>query len=248
MKKFLFILFMLPCYAVGQQFLWSTHEIRRQLGSNVDIIPLSNVFDRVMDYYHFYDFYYDLTGFSKDGFNDFLKKDVKTANSIKWDSTMAFDEPAAFAFKGNNGQGSHIVVILTQKENIDLLVFSNDGGRGAILTSSKEKFDRWLSSFWDYGEGVSTYEEGRLSIQHRGWAVPPNIEDNGQQAGVVMVEVRVARDGRITFAQVSLEGTTLTDKALWDKCERAVRSARFNEMNEAPREQQGFIPFRFKLN
>ena len=99
----------------------------------------------------------------------------------------------------------------------------------------------------NYGEGGSGDGDIGLSIQDRGWAVPPDIEDNGQQAGVVMVEVRVARDGRITFARVSLKGTTLTDKALWDKCERAVRSARFNEIERAPREQRGLIPFRFRL-
>ncbi len=99
----------------------------------------------------------------------------------------------------------------------------------------------------NYGEGGSGDGDIGLSIQNRGWAVPPAIEDNGQQAGVVMVEVRVARDGRITFARVSLKGTTLTDKALWDKCERAVMNARFNEIERAPREQRGLIPFRFKL-
>ena len=99
----------------------------------------------------------------------------------------------------------------------------------------------------NYGEGGSGDGDVGLSIQNRGWAVAPDIEDNGQQAGVVMVEVRVGRDGRITFARVSLKGTTLTDKALWDKCERAVRSARFNEIENAPREQRGLIPFRFRL-
>ena len=99
----------------------------------------------------------------------------------------------------------------------------------------------------NYGEGGSGDGDIGLSIQNRGWAVAPNVEDNGQQAGVVMVEVRVALDGRITYARVSLKGTTLTDKVLWDKCEQAVRAARFNEIERAPREQRGLIPFRFRL-
>lgn len=99
----------------------------------------------------------------------------------------------------------------------------------------------------NYHERASGDGNVGLSIQNRGWAVPPDIEDNGQRAGVVMVEVRVARDGRITFARVSLEGTTINDKALWDECERAVRAVRFNEIERAPRDQRGLIPFRFKL-
>ncbi len=53
--------------------------------------------------------------------------------------------------------------------------------------------------------------------------------------------------GWITFARVSLEGTAITDKSLWDKCERAVRAALLNEIEQAPLEQRGPIPFRFKL-
>lgn len=80
-----------------------------------------------------------------------------------------------------------------------------------------------------------------------GVAVPPDIEDNGLHSGVVIVEVRVARDGRITFARVSSSGTTLTDKALWDQCERAVRSARFNKIERGPFEQRGLIPFQIEV-
>ncbi len=269
MEKLLPILFMLPCYAFGQQFLWSTMEPGKLKDTNVNLISINNVTEKVMDYFDFYDYYYDLTGFSREGFREFLKKDLKAANSIQWDPTMTFDEPTAFAFKTNDGQGSIIIVMLIQKENIDLILFSSNIRQGAKSANSveREKFTRWFSSFWNYGlvEGdkrggdqgnpvMLNYGDGGsgdgdvgLSIQNRGWAVPPDIEDKGLQAGVVMVDVRVARDGRITFARVSLRGTTLTDKALWDKCERAVRAARFNEIEGAPREQRGLIPFRFKM-
>ncbi|PPL02677.1 hypothetical protein [Parapedobacter indicus] len=268
MKALLPILFMLPCYAFGQQFLWSTMEPVELAETNVNLITIDDVNEKVMDYYDFYDYYYDLTGFSRDGFKAFLEKNTETANSIQWDPAMTFNKPTAFAFKANDGRGSLVIVMLIQKENIDLILFSSNLEQGAKSATSAErhKFTKWFSSFWDYGiadsgnqgsdqtdQLASNYEVGSgdgdvgLSVLNRGWAVPPDIEDNGQQAGVVMVEVRVARDGRITFARVSLRGTTLTDKALWDRCERAVRAARFNEIEGAPREQRGLIPFRFKL-
>jgi len=266
MKTLFHILLMLPCYAFGQQFLWSTTELK---DSSVNLVAINNVAQKVMDYYDFYEYYYDLTGFSRDGFKEFLKKNTETANAIQWDPTVTFDEPTAFAFKANDGRGSVVIVMLLQKENIDLILFSSNIEQGAKSANSFErpKFIKWFSSFWDYGiadngyqgddgldpltsnygEQVSGDGDVGLSVLSRGWAVPPDIEDNGQQAGVVMMEVRVARDGRITFARVGLRGTTLTDKVLWDKCERAVRAARFNEVEWAPDEQRGVIPFRFKL-
>jgi len=252
MKALLPILFMLPCYAFGQQFLWSTMEPVELAETNVNLITIDDVNEKVMDYYDFYDYYYDLTGFSRDGFKAFLEKNTETANSIQWDPAMTFNKPTAFAFKANDGRGSLVIVMLIQKENIDLILFSSNFEQGAKNATSAErhKFTKWFSSFWDYGladKGAEGDQDIGLSVQNRGWAVPPDIEDNGQQAGVVMVEVRVARDGRITFARVSLRGTTLTDKALWDRCERAVRAARFNEVEGAPREQRGLIPFRFRL-
>lgn len=269
MKTLFPILFLLPCYAFGQQFLWSTTEPAELKDSNGNLITINNVTEKVMGYYDFYDYYYDLTGFSRDGFKAFLEKNAETANSIQWDPNVTFDEPTAFAFKANYGRGSVVIVMFLQKANIDLILFSNNIEQGAKMATSAErhKFTNWLSSFWDYGladrgyqgddqrdslmlnyrEQVSGDGDVGLSIQNRGWAVPPDIEDNGQQAGVVIVEVRVACDGRITFARVSSRGTTITDKSLWDKCERAVRAARFNAVERAPREQRGLIPFRFRL-
>lgn len=269
MKTLFPILLMLPCYAFGQQLLWSTTEPKELKDASTNLITINNVAEKVMDYYDFYDYYYDLTGFSRDGFKAFLEKNAETANSIQWDPAITFDEPTAYAFKANDGRGSLVIVMLLQNDNVDLILFSNEVGQGAVSAHSveKEKFTKWLSSFWrygqaddssqgggiedplwsNYGEEVSADGDVGLSVQNRGWAVPPNIEDNGQKAGVVMVEVRVARDGRTTFARVSLKGTTLTDKALWDQCERAARAARFNEIEGAPREQRRLIPFRFKL-
>lgn len=158
--------------------------------------------------------------------NEPKKANAEQATAEKEESKPAINPNALYTGKRNNSTG-------------------RGDGTGAEGGNQGSNQGDPLAS--NYGEGGSGDGDIGLSIQNRGWAVPPNIEDNGQQAGVVMVEVRVARDGRITFARVSLKGTTLTDKALWDKCERAVRSARFNEIERAPREQRGLIPFRFKL-
>lgn len=158
--------------------------------------------------------------------NEPKKANAEEATVEKKDSKPAVNPNALYTGKRNNATGR---------------------GDGTGTTGGNQGSNQGDPLSPDYGEGGSGDGDIGLSIQNRGWAVPPDIEDNGQQAGVVMVEVRVARDGRITFARVSLRGTTLTDKALWDKCERAVRGARFNEIERAPREQRGLIPFRFRL-
>src|SRR3546814_451022 len=113
---------MLPCYAFGQQFLWSTTEPAELKDSNVNLIAINHVAEKVMEYYDFYEYYYDLTGFSRDGFNAFLEKNAETANAIQWDPTVTFDGPTAFAFKANYGRGSVVIVMLLQNDNIELAV------------------------------------------------------------------------------------------------------------------------------
>ncbi len=262
MKQLLFILLMLPCCAVGQQLLWSTTESEALKDFKINLITVERVTETVMDYYDIYDYYYDLTGFSRGSFKTFLENNVKAANSIQLDGKMMFDKPTAFAFKTNDGRGSIVVVVFIQEENLDIILFSNNLDKDAKSTtaSEREKFNRWFSSFWNYSiaekgrQGdtlVPNYVEwgsGNDSLsQNRMWIVPPRIEDNGQHAGVVMVEIHVARDGRITYARAGVKGTTIPDRTLWERCERAVRLARLNEIEGVLSVQKRLIPFRFRL-
>jgi len=86
-----------------------------------------------------------------------------------------------------------------------------------------------------------------LSIENRSFTQRPKIEDNGQQAGKVAVEFRVSPNGIITYARAGVRGTTITDPVLLEKCERAVRGARLNQLQNAPDSQTGVIVFNFKL-
>jgi len=72
-------------------------------------------------------------------------------------------------------------------------------------------------------------------------------EDNGQQAGIVAVEVHVAPNGTVTYARAGVRGTTLPDKVLWEKCEAALRGARLNQLERAPSVQKAVVHIRFRL-
>lgn len=99
----------------------------------------------------------------------------------------------------------------------------------------------------NYGEGGSGDGNMGLSIANRRWVVPPRIEDNGQQSGIVAVEVHVAPNGTVTFARAGVQGTTLPDRSLWDKCEAALRGARLNQLERSPDVQKAVVHIRFRV-
>ena len=86
-----------------------------------------------------------------------------------------------------------------------------------------------------------------LSIKSRRFVSPPNIKDDGQKSGKIVVEIRVDKNGNVISAKAGARGTTLTDAGLWDKCENAAVRARFNTLESAPDVQLGYITFNFKV-
>ncbi|HLT41248.1 MAG TPA: hypothetical protein VKZ95_00970, partial [Sphingobacteriaceae bacterium] len=99
----------------------------------------------------------------------------------------------------------------------------------------------------DYGEGGSGFGNTSLSLENRRFVSPPRIEDNGQLAGRVAVEITVNRQGTIISARAGVRGSTLNDPVLWEKCERAAMGAQLNQLENAPQTQRGVIMFVFKV-
>lgn len=85
-----------------------------------------------------------------------------------------------------------------------------------------------------------------LSLASRRFVTMPSIKDDGQKSGRVVVEIRVDKNGVVTYAKVT-RGTTLNDETLWAKCETAALGCRFNTLDSAPDTQRGTIVFNFKL-
>jgi len=100
--------------------------------------------------------------------NEPKKANAEEATVEKKDSKPAVNPNALYTGKRNNATGR---------------------GDGTGATGGNQGSNQGDPLSPDYGEGGSGDGDIGLSIQNRGWAVPPDIEDNGQQAGVVMVEV-----------------------------------------------------------
>ncbi len=69
-----------------------------------------------------------------------------------------------------------------------------------------------------------------------------------QKSGIVVVEIWVDQYGNVQKAVAGAEGTTVTDKDLWQAARKAALGAHFNMSAEAPAMQRGTITYKFKLN
>ena len=69
-----------------------------------------------------------------------------------------------------------------------------------------------------------------------------------QNSGKVVVDIWVDNYGNVQKAVAGAEGTTVTDKTLWQAARKAALGAHFNMSAEAPPLQQGTITYIFKLD
>lgn len=68
------------------------------------------------------------------------------------------------------------------------------------------------------------------------------------KSGTVVVEIWVDIYGNVQKAVAGAEGTTVTDKTLWQEARKAALGAHFNMSAEAPALQKGTITYIFKLD
>ena len=69
-----------------------------------------------------------------------------------------------------------------------------------------------------------------------------------QKSGTVVVSIWVDNYGKVQKAVAGAEGTTVTDKTLWQAAHKAALGAHFNRSADAPVLQEGTITYIFKLN
>ena len=91
------------------------------------------------------------------------------------------------------------------------------------------------------GNGIS------FSLGGRGIAKFPNIEDNSQKQGIVVVEITVDQEGNVVNARPGVRGSTTTDRRLLEIAKKAALETQFDGNANAPQRQIGTITFNFKL-
>lgn len=76
----------------------------------------------------------------------------------------------------------------------------------------------------------------------------PVPEYNVENAGNVVVKIRVDQYGKVTSAIAGAKGTTVQDATLWKAAEKAALESKFNISENAPAVQEGTITYVFRLN
>ena len=135
----------------GQQFLWTTLK-----DSTIKYVPLENVIEKVLEFYDHYQYHYDGSGYSKDGFFKKFEssQSFNTENTLRWKSLekkiYEIESSTVIAFKDNLGHGSVIQVICISKENVNLITFSNNFEEDAItnypIDRDRDKFAKFFKT------------------------------------------------------------------------------------------------------
>ena len=100
------------------------------------------------------------------------------------------------------------------------------------------------------GNTPSGKTEGSANAHLKGRRVEgtlPRPTYSAQKEGIVVVQIKVDQYGNVTEAVPGVEGTTVTDKALWTAARNAAMKAHFNMDAHAPAMQSGTITYIFKL-
>ena len=75
----------------------------------------------------------------------------------------------------------------------------------------------------------------------------PKPDYKVQESGTVVVSVWVDNYGNVTKALPGADGTTVTDKTLWQAARNAAMNTHFNQSADAPPLQEGTITYIFNL-
>jgi hypothetical protein len=161
----------------AQQFLWATSSKSVTVNSGIKIINLQDVHKEILGYYEMYDYYYDLSGFSKEGYFEKYESSnsFKTTDKLKWNefkkTVNGINELTVSCIKTNDGNTSSVIVFIYSKNNFDAIVFSNKIETGHISTynsnsdTDKRRFLKYLESLLVKGnipneiEGSSVKED-----------------------------------------------------------------------------------------
>jgi outer membrane biosynthesis protein TonB len=149
----------------------------------------------------------------------------ETTKEVK-ESKPAVNTNALYSGKKNNGTG--------QGDGTG----STPGNQGSLLGDP-------LAS--NYGEGGSGFGNQPISLESRVWSVKPNIQDNGQFAGVVVCELTVDKNGNVINVRPGVKGTTYTSATVNDMLQRELRKGKFNTIANAPDRRVVQVRIEFRL-
>ena len=128
--------------AFSQQAIWTTVK-----DTEIKYVALNNVTKEVLKFYDQYEYYFDFTGFDKDSF---IKEFDNDPDGYNW--IYDIDETTIVAFRvpgeSARGGGSIVFVFCVDKNNVNMIAFSNTYDTGANMThqSRRSRFEIWFKT------------------------------------------------------------------------------------------------------
>jgi len=99
------------------------------------------------------------------------------------------------------------------------------------------------------GSGSGSGNDGfTFDLSGRSFKRKPELTDNTQEQGKVVVNIVVDKYGKVVSAVGPGRGSTTTNTTLVKKAEEAAKRAQFNPSPQGVEEQRGSITFNFVLN
>jgi len=118
-------------------------------------------------------------------------------------------------------------------------ITQGDGNQGSITGSiNSDNYSQGLSQ----GSGGVTF-----SLEGRNPLFLPKPRYDYQVEGKVVVEIRVDRNGNVTYARAGIKGSTTTDENLIKAAQEAALKAKFDNKSDAAFTQTGTITYIFIL-
>jgi hypothetical protein len=153
---FLFLIF-ISISGISQQYLWTSNANEFFANTETKVITKNEIQNNILNYYQVYDYYYDLSGFTK---QEFLKKfensnSYNFINKIKWNnftnSIYQSKEPTITCIKYNDGNSPIIMILIYSKEKFDVILFSNkiESGFKSTYHSEDESNKRRFILFYE---------------------------------------------------------------------------------------------------
>lgn len=146
LKKYVLAIIMvtLTSSVFGQQNLWTTFKPAND-SIKTKVISMSEVPNEVLKIYDQYDYYFDLTGYTK---KRFIEEMDMGFNDWAWLNEI--NELTVFALKSNTGNGSYVLVLCVSKDYANMLIFSNNitqsNNPQGTNSYEREKFKNWVET------------------------------------------------------------------------------------------------------
>lgn len=99
-----------------------------------------------------------------------------------------------------------------------------------------------------YGHGMGLDGDGNYLLGGRRALNKQKFVQDCNEAGIVVVQIEVDRNGRVTRATPGVKGSTNTSDCLTEPARRAALATTFNSDANAPARQIGTIIYNFKLS